>query len=1104
MIEKLVGNLRLWQKFFVLGLLGLVLFLVPAYLYFKTSLDNLATAEAEARGVPAVGEVLGALHGVGAHRWAAAMALGPWPDREAGRQALAADQDKELATAGAAVTRYSGDPALAAGWKKVQDSWTELRTAVASKSLTSAQSNARHDALAQQILEFEGKIVDGSGLSLDPQADSYYLIVTAMMEMPLALEALQQLHLRGTLALQAPVLDGPARLEFAAEAARAKDHAAAARLAWGKAVAANPALKEGPLAAAMGQSGQDVAQALALAGRVALADAHLPEQAQAYAKRLEDTVAGQREVRKAVVVRLGQLLDDRVADARQTGVALASVVGALLLLAVWFARLIVRSVTLPTAQAVRVAGALAQGDLSQTMVLESRDEAGQLAASVRTLQLALGHLVEELRGAVAEANRGNFQRRMDTAGLQGFQLEIADGLNALMATTDRGLSEVRHVLGAVSEGNLDIRIEGDHQGAFNDLKIYTNNTVGVLANLVGQVRRLVAEANRGNFKLEVDTAGMKGFQRDIVVGLNALMVTTDRGPSDALRVLGAISQGQLDQGIDAPYEGAFLELKNYANRTVAVLAKLVEQMRALVAQANRGNFKLQVETEGLQGFQSEIAGGLNALMRTTDQGLSDAVRVLGALSSGRLDETVTADYQGAFEELKRYANNTVSVLGTLVGQLRHLVEQANRGNFLVSVDPTGMQGFQKDIAQGLNALMFSTQTGLADTVRVLGAISRGDLEQRVDRDCEGSFDELKRYANHTVDVLARLVGQLRSLVGQANQGNFAQRVDIQGMQGFSLEVGGGLNDLMQTTDAGLAELNWLLGAMARGDLTERIKTRHQGTFKQLVDRANGTAGQLTTLVGQIKSTAGTISVAAREIAAGNMDLSHRTEQQASNLEQVAASMEELNAAVRQSADNARQANQLAVGASDVADRGGRIVTEVVGTMSSIDQASRKIVDIIAVIDGIAFQTNILALNAAVEAARAGEQGRGFAVVATEVRNLAQRSAGAAREIKALILDSVGRVESGATLVRRAGDTMSEIMASVKRVTDIMGEISAATEEQSKGIDQAHGAVMQMDSVTQQNAALVEQSAAAAASLQDQADGLVDVIGVFVIDQRLVA
>jgi methyl-accepting chemotaxis protein len=255
-------------------------------------------------------------------------------------------------------------------------------------------------------------------------------------------------------------------------------------------------------------------------------------------------------------------------------------------------------------------------------------------------------------------------------------------------------------------------------------------------------------------------------------------------------------------------------------------------------------------------------------------------------------------------------------------------------------------------------------------------------------------------------------------------------------------------------------------------------------------------GKLSGMVSEVRGSSDTINTASQEIAAGNADLSTRTESQASSLEETASSMEELTSTVRQNADNARQANQLVISASGVAGRGGSVVEQVVTTMNGIKDSSRKIADIIGVIDGIAFQTNILALNAAVEAARAGEQGRGFAVVATEVRNLAQRSAGAAKEIKTLIGDSVAQIDQGGALVDEAGKTMAEIVTSVRQVADIMAEITAASAEQSAGIEQVNMAITQMDQMTQQNAALVEQSSAAAESMQQQAGTLAQAMAVF--------
>ncbi|MRW87315.1 HAMP domain-containing protein [Pseudoduganella sp. FT26W] len=305
-----------------------------------------------------------------------------------------------------------------------------------------------------------------------------------------------------------------------------------------------------------------------------------------------------------------------------------------------------------------------------------------------------------------------------------------------------------------------------------------------------------------------------------------------------------------------------------------------------------------------------------------------------------------------------------------------------------------------------------------------------------------------------------------------------------------------LRAILRPLDHALA----VFGAMARGDLSSRIATGRRDEMGRLLEGLAHMQEQLVGTVRNVRAGSAAIATASQEIATGNIDLSRRTEQQAGSLEETASSLEELTSAVRHNADNARQANQLAVTASDIATQGGQLVSQVVTTMGAINHSSKRIVDIISVIDGIAFQTNILALNAAVEAARAGEQGRGFAVVASEVRNLAQRSAAAAKEIKELITASVDSVDAGAALVDQAGATMEDIVASVARVTDIMSEIMAAGSEQSSGIEQINQAVAQMDETTQRNAALVEQAAAAADSLQEQAVGLEQLVSVFKLDE----
>ena len=344
------------------------------------------------------------------------------------------------------------------------------------------------------------------------------------------------------------------------------------------------------------------------------------------------------------------------------------------------------------------------------------------------------------------------------------------------------------------------------------------------------------------------------------------------------------------------------------------------------------------------------------------------------------------------------------------------------------------------------------------------------------------------------------------MIANIQRGDFSKRINTSDKTDFYKQASRGINNIIDIFDAWINEIVRVFGGIENGDLTQTIEDHGDdaGQFSVLTHKANNAVETLQEMIVEIRLASESINTAAREMAEGNTDLSQRTEEQAASLEETAASMEQLAVTVKTNADNAKQANQMAVAATSVAEKGGMVVKNVVQTMSSINESSRKIVDIISVIDGIAFQTNILALNAAVEAARAGGQGRGFAVVAGEVRILAQKSAAAAKEIKQLISDSVLKVDMGSKLVTEAGSTMDEIVSSVHRVSEIMDEISAASIEQSSGIDQVNLAITQMDEVTQQNASLVEESAAAANALDEQAQALNHSVGAIKLSSTMMA
>ncbi len=492
-----------------------------------------------------------------------------------------------------------------------------------------------------------------------------------------------------------------------------------------------------------------------------------------------------------------------------------------------------------------------------------------------------------------------------------------------------------------------------------------------------------------------------------------------------------------------------------------------------------------------------IAVGM-LLKRSVVVPVRQAVEAAENLASGRFGMDASVAKADEIGDLLRSIAKAEEVVRSFTLAQQDMARRHEEGAISERVDARRFPGEYGALAEKVNALVESHIGVTFQLVDVVDRFSQGDFSKSIPK-LPGEKARISEVCEQARANLLTVSGEIKRLSAAAAQGDFSPRGDVSRLSFEYKDMVANLNRLMDEASRGIDEVGRNLKHLADGDLTRRVEGSFAGRFADLQADYNTTAERLHGLMTRIRGGSGTIHLAATEIASGNQDLSSRTEEQASSLEETASSMEELTSTVKQNAENARQANQLVVGASDVATKGGTVVREVVRTMGEISESSKKIADIIAVIDGIAFQTNILALNAAVEAARAGEQGRGFAVVATEVRNLAQRSAAAAKEIKDLISDSVSRVDAGSRLVDEAGRTMEEIVMSVKRVTDIMAEITAASAEQSSGIEQVNQAITQMDEVTQQNAALVEEAAAAAESLKEEARVLSDAVAVFKLE-----
>ena len=555
--------------------------------------------------------------------------------------------------------------------------------------------------------------------------------------------------------------------------------------------------------------------------------------------------------------------------------------------------------------------------------------------------------------------------------------------------------------------------------------------------------------------------------------------------------------GNIDAVINvSAFQGSYKTMAENVNYMAANQAEVMRKVTTCISEFSKGNFDAPLEKfPGKRAFINESVELLRNNIKTF---IADTKEMSNQHDAGDVDAYIEAEkYTGAYAEMVNSVNSMVHAHVQEKEEMIQVMKLLGDGNFAVEIQQ--YPGKKAEINKNLDRLQGKLK-GILESVKwVTEEHTKGNIDMSLHAHMfKGGFSEIAAAVNTIVGGQMDMTEKALACVKQFGEGNFD--APLEQFPGKKAYVNEAIEQVRVNLKALNADAQMLADAAKEGRISVRADvTRHQGDFRKIVEGVNETLEMIVGPIITVKSAADAINTAAKEIAQGNSDLSRRTEDQASSLEKTASSMDQLAGTVKLNAENAKQANQLALASSTVAVKGGEAVGQVVDTMSAINDSARKIEDIISVIDGIAFQTNILALNAAVEAARAGEQGRGFAVVAAEVRNLAQRSSTAAKEIKELITDSVNKTTEGTKQVEMAGETMQEIVTSVKRVSDIIAEIAAASGEQSVGIAQVNEAIMKMDDVTQQNTALVEEAAAAAESLMEQADELTQTVSVFSLE-----
>ena len=705
-----------------------------------------------------------------------------------------------------------------------------------------------------------------------------------------------------------------------------------------------------------------------------------------------------------------------------------------------------------------IADRISKGDISVQTPVKTGDTRSVMYA-MRKMKQALADLIDDTHVLTQAVMAGNLSNRVSAEKHQGAYGQLLTGINETLDAIIDPLNMTASYIDSIAKGEMPPRITGfgGDINTINTIKNNLNATIDTLNRFIGQMKHMYDEHEKGDIDVVIDVSQFPGAYKIIAQGVNDMVGSHIAVKKKAMACVKAFGEGNFEEPLEQfPGKKAFIN--EIIEQVRANLKTLIEDAYWLAAQAQEGNLSVRADAERHQGDFRKIIAGINFTLDAIVHPIQETIAQIRNYSHGDMSGVLSAEYKGEFAELKKRLNYLAMTMKGVIDSCAYVKSEHDQGNTDITIAADRFKGEFGLMAKNINLLIDSHMELNRKTIACVKEFGEGNFDAPLEQ-----FLGKKAIINETIEQVR---GNLKSVI---------------------------------------ADISMLSEAALDGRIQTRAEAnKHQGDFRKIVEGINAILETIVAPVITVKTSVDSISTAAKEISAGNADLSHRTEQQAASLEETASSMEQLASTVKQNADNAREANKMAAAASDVAVKGGSVVQQVVATMTGINESARKIVDIITVIDGIALQTNILALNAAVEAARAGEQGRGFAVVASEVRNLAQRSAAAAKEIKALIGASVEKVEDGAMLVSEAGKTMEEIVASVKQVTGIMADIAAASEEQSAGISQVNLAITQMDEVTQQNAALVEEAAAAAESLEEQAETLAQTVAQFRLESGMAA
>ncbi|MBQ4862170.1 nitrate- and nitrite sensing domain-containing protein [Pseudoalteromonas sp. MMG013] len=710
-----------------------------------------------------------------------------------------------------------------------------------------------------------------------------------------------------------------------------------------------------------------------------------------------------------------------------------------------FVFFVLQRITGPINNAVTIAQEISKDNLDNRIVVDTSDEAGQLLNALSSMQTSL------------LKSRSELQQRMQLERKQAAEnnrlKQALDNVSANVVVADASNTVIYQNFAAQALFRSDERALQSALSSFSAI------------NVVG---RNVAELHPNSSHFGKVLHGLNStHSEELTLGHKTLNYTLNPVISDEQKKLGVV-----------------LELQDLTQQRDAEA-----QVQGVIEAAVNGQLDKRLESQHFNGSMKHLADSINELLEAIVGPLQNTANAVRLISQGDVPEQNTAEYKGDFAILTDNLNTCILVIGQLIKDVNLLASAAVAGDLKKRVDLSKHNGDFKKIVSGVNNMMDAMVGPLSKAATVVDAISDGAIPSHITEPYNGDFDHLKNNLNTCIDAVGRLIDDANSLANSASNGDLTARADIEQHQGDFKEIMNGVNTLLEAVVAPIDECKHVMMQMARGDLTQQMSDTYQGDFALLSNSINASLDNLSSVIQGVMNNAQQTDQSSSELSSAVVNLSQRTEQQAAALEETRSVMGELTESVSSNAAKAKNANQLSSSTQQQAENGFKVMKGAVESMEEITEASKRITDIIGVIDEIAFQTNLLALNAAVEAARAGDQGKGFAVVAGEVRALAQRSASAAKEIKDLIRASVDKVSIGTTLVNQSGETLNEILAAAQDTSKMVAEIADISENQNDAIEQVNKAILQMDKMTQQNAAMAEEASATAVTMADQASNM---------------